>query len=453
MARATTRRTTKLLNATLRVGGAAAAGATGTLWIAKFATSPEADTRSWWRGRTVAASIGGFEGKSCAEAELSLAQSLKLAGVALDELLSAARLAWSGVEFAAESAAAAGRLGPETVRHWREVGALPDGSAQQQRPVPETQQTYAADVGGAAPVYLGRDTEAPRLSMEAILRTVASLRDEGAALVSGAVPEADVVKLRRRFRIASADGPLACPREVSGADVLAAARGARSPLEPSSGRRHFLIRGTELAEEEIVPLLAPLMPCVHRYFAEHRPDAFPGALLDIAVGGQHAHETLPRARQFLSECQVLISDPGAVNQIWHRDNRRSGLTFVIPLTDVDMEVGPTHLIPGSHRLDTGGEVGSFLHTLCGPFLRSGGAIAAAPLRAGDALVYDARILHRGLGNDAWSRCRAVIVLRLDCTDTPPPGATILQTSASRLTGTLLQSLGFLYRALPAPAGR
>ncbi|CAK8995291.1 Ankyrin-3 (ANK-3) (Ankyrin-G) [Durusdinium trenchii] len=49
---------------------------------------------------------------------------------------------------------------------------------------------------------------------------------------------------------------------------------------------------------------------------------------------------------YLSECQLLVSDPGAVNQIWHCDNLQPGLTMILPLTDVDEELGPTHLLPG-----------------------------------------------------------------------------------------------------------
>lgn len=106
--------------------------------------------------------------------------------------------------------------------------------------------------------------------------------------------------------------------EVPSREVLAL--GCSTPLEPSAGRRHFLLRGTDFAESSpqrkdrcmnrkaklhfcrpltmqctdffrcgcngaldfatrqvVVPLLAPMMPLCYRYFCENRPDASPGA--------------------------------------------------------------------------------------------------------------------------------------------------------------------------------
>lgn len=270
------------------------------------------------------------------------------------------------------------------------------------------------------------------------------------------MPEEAIRELRRRLRIFGVSGPLqstpdrsgfGCPAEVPTAEVLAAAPGAAAPLEPTLGRRHFLLRGTGLAEEGLGPLLAPLMPLIYRYFAENRHDAPPGSMLD----SPSATCTAPTPRLFLSECQLLVSDPGAEAQMWHRDNRQPGLTVILPLTDVDAEVGPTDLLPGTHRLVGGGASG--LLAAFSSLRGSSGAIAAAPLAPGDALLYDARLLHRGLGNTSYGRCRAVLVLRLDHDDTPPPGSSVPQTFAARVLGRFLQGLGALYSALPAPSRR
>lgn len=211
------------------------------------------------------------------------------------------------------------------------------------------------------------------------------------------------------------------------------------------------MRGTQLAEEEVVPLLAPVMPLVYRYFAEHRPDALPGYLFN-GGGGTDEGEAPPQpapapqnVRGFLSECQLLVTDPGAVPQIWHRDNRQPGLTVLMPLTDVDDEVGPTQLLPGTHHLVAGGAIRA-----TAALQRSGGSASAVPLVPGDLLVYDARLLHRGLGNMSYNRCRVIFAMRFDYTDTPPPGATVLQTQAARLVGALLDCLGSFYTLLPVP---
>ena len=57
-------------------------------------------------------------------------------------------------------------------------------------------------------------------------------------------------------------------------------------------------------------------------------------------------------------------------------------------------------------------------------------------------------MHRGLANRSFNRCRVVVVMRLDTLDTPPPGATVVQTAMLRLLGVVLQHLSALYKALP-----
>lgn len=372
-----------------------------------------------------------------------MVEELAQAGIALDKLRAAARTNWSGVELCAEVAVAAGALN-EALPRWRAASALePTARAPV---VPETRQTYGTDIGSAAPLYLGGLPATPRLEGEQLEAALESLRRDGAAVVAGVAEQAEVQRLRRKLRILGG-GPCGCPSEVATAELLAAMPGAAPPLEPTSGRRHFLLRGTGLAEAELVPLLAPLMPLVYRYFAEQRPDAPPGSLM---AAGAASPAAAAGPRLFLSECQLLVSDPGAVPQMWHRDNRRPGLTVLLPWTDVDHEVGPTQLLPGSHHLVARGSWSGRARAAAAALRDSAGAAAAAPLTPGDALVYDARVLHRGLGNSSYGRCRVVLVLRIDYGDSPPPGASVLQTQAGRVAGRALQGLGALYAALPVP---
>merc|ERR1719244_1810416 len=94
------------------------------------------------------------------------------------------------------------------------------------------------------------------------------------------------------------------------------------------------------------------MPLAYSYFAEQRPDVPPGSLIGPPKAAM-VREPLPTPRLFLSECQLLVSDPGAAPQIWHRDNRQPGLTMILPLTEVDDSVGPTQLLPGTHHMMSG----------------------------------------------------------------------------------------------------
>lgn len=404
------------------------------IWGSKVAAPPEeGGSGNWWRRHTRRAKAFA----AAASAEATWLSALGTAGLGADELRVGIRR-WTGIELLAEREAIAGRS-EDALRavfdRLRSSGLLSLEPGPE--PSPETRKMYGCDVGSAAPCYLGRRDETPRIASEEVEGILGCLRDDGIAVVSDVVEEAEVRELRRRLRVLGSGST--CPSEVLGGEVLAAARGAAPPLTPSDGRRHFLVRGTALAEDQIMPLLAPLLPLAYRYFAQERPDALPGAFFSGATPAKNQ-------RLFLSECQVLVSDPGAVRQIWHRDNRRPGLTFILPLTDVDEEVGPTQLLPGTHHLVSPGGASAALAALG----RSSGAVSGAPLKPGAVLIYDARTLHRGLENSSYNRCRVVVVLRLDCGDTPPPGESVAQTATARAAGALLHSVGAVYAALPAP---
>mmetsp|Transcript_93863 Transcript_93863/g.270426 ORF Transcript_93863/g.270426 Transcript_93863/m.270426 type:complete len:180 (-) Transcript_93863:103-642(-) len=179
------------------------------------------------------------------------------------------------------------------------------------------------------------------------------------------------------------------------------------------------------------------MHLIYRYFGEHRPEI---------MAATCPEGRLSDARIFLAECQLLVTDPGAVPQIWHADNLKPGLTVLVPFTDVDAEVGPTELLPGTHHFADSGGVAAAAAAL----LRSGGARTPPPLSPGDVLVYDSRLWHRGMGNGSIGRCRVVLATRFDVSDTPPPGATLLQTQEVRVVGRILGLLSSVYSALPVP---
>jgi hypothetical protein len=66
--------------------------------------------------------------------------------------------------------------------------------------------------------------------------------------------------------------------------------------------------------------------------------------------------------------------------------------------------------------------------------------------AGDAILYDARIFHRGRGNTSLEAVgnvdRPVLVLRWDASNTPPPGAGLIGTSVNRHVGSMMYAILF-----------
>jgi hypothetical protein len=155
----------------------------------------------------------------------------------------------------------------------------------------------------------------------------------------------------------------------------------------------------------------------------------------------------------LTQLQFLNAKPGSENQIWHRDNIAPGVTILVALCDVRNK-GPTELILKSHLQEqsfwaslqrewndalTGSKSGLSEQV-------SSGHPLLACLKAGDAVLYDSRVLHRGRGfpgtNDiegAEDGCddRPVLVLRWDALATPPPGAGLIVTTTNAYMGSIL----------------
>ena len=126
----------------------------------------------------------------------------------------------------------------------------------------------------------------------------------------------------------------------------------------------------------------------------------------------------PRAR--LALLGAVVARPGAQEQAWHADGAHlflertphlppHCLNVFIPLIDLTLDVGPTELCLGSHRLTA---------KLTAPYDPAATNLAAigftgtpipALARAGSAIIFDYRLLHRALPNPS-SRDRPILYL-------------------------------------------
>jgi len=95
----------------------------------------------------------------------------------------------------------------------------------------------------------------------------------------------------------------------------------------------------------------------------------------------------------LAHVGTMLSMPGSKNQPWHQDGPALNADFAcnhlpahalnvfVPLVDVDVPLGPTEFVPGTHRRwDLPSQ-----------------SLVLTP-RAGQPLIFDYRVKHRGLGN-------------------------------------------------------
>lgn len=137
-------------------------------------------------------------------------------------------------------------------------------------------------------------------------------------------------------------------------------------------------------------LKLPLAPIVRKALREllFGPTSHLGAALMSLAGGSEAE---------LWELAAIISAPGAVPQVVHRDTEYSEepclFTAFVALHDVSREMGPTRFLLGSHtqaaqmRFDS--DPAAFLSTADS---------VVSILKTGDASLFDSRLLHCGGAN-------------------------------------------------------
>ncbi|CBZ55294.1 hypothetical protein NCLIV_057170 [Neospora caninum Liverpool] len=258
---------------------------------------------------------------------------------------------------------------------------------------------------------------------------------------------------------------------------------------PTTGRLHCLLRGTLLeaplvdAQRVWMPLVFSYLPCEGRGAYTPEPDetltkvwktkgprgegrpAGDAGKLENSRGGDEIDdgEADPKKgllavsklgkRVYVSDMQSVDADPLAITQPWHRDTSARGLTVLVPLCDITEANGPTELLPRSHTLCPSKPLGwraqaglwrAFLSSL---FCESGGSWRPT-LKAGDLLIYDSRVVHRGLGNNTW-HSRPVLAFRYDYEDQPPPGEYAKRWKSQRtfLFGRAVERLLGLYNQL------
>mmetsp|Transcript_21452 Transcript_21452/g.39314 ORF Transcript_21452/g.39314 Transcript_21452/m.39314 type:complete len:204 (-) Transcript_21452:185-796(-) len=191
----------------------------------------------------------------------------------------------------------------------------------------------------------------------------------------------------------------------------------------------FFLRGTAL-ESLVSDVQAGLLPLVWEHLSK------------IA-----AERGLPQTkRAYLSEVQLLITDPCASEQFWHADNISAGLSVVVPLTSVKTDTGAIQLMYGTHHLfnEELSQPRRWLNFLSS-FLSVDG-LEAVTMQAGDALVYDSRVIHKTGANESFNRTRVDLVFRYDFER--PPGVTWFGTTVITFVGKGLGLLQGMYSCIP-----
>jgi ectoine hydroxylase-related dioxygenase (phytanoyl-CoA dioxygenase family) len=89
--------------------------------------------------------------------------------------------------------------------------------------------------------------------------------------------------------------------------------------------------------------------------------------------------------------------PGSQSQHWLRDGPDEGyIDCFVPLIDLNEGIGPTAIQPNTHTSTSNAEEAAYGDNILVPLLKKG-----------DALLFDYRTIHCGLGNSSLSTIRTL----------------------------------------------
>jgi hypothetical protein len=145
-------------------------------------------------------------------------------------------------------------------------------------------------------------------------------------------------------------------------------------------------------------------PC----FAAVGDDAKLLAVLDAVIGGPVLTRRGDICRLVLPNALHLTTPPHQDH--WYTGGTTNLWTVWIPLTDVPLELGPLAVLPGSHTRGLLPHDGTGAGRQ-GVHVPADAAFAAAPLAAGDAIVFNGLTVHRALPNVTRDRVRLSVDYR------------------------------------------
>lgn len=220
--------------------------------------------------------------------------------------------------------------------------------------------------------------------------------EDGVALMRGLVPGALLGTVNEVMRARAAQVMAALGNRPIG---IGSRDGYRELVQRSPGRFDV-----PMQERDLLPIwggrgsLAPEVPWLAAVRAVLGPDARP------------------------SFCGVVFSRPGSPAQQWHIDSPHEAVearpahavNVLLALSDIPLAAGPTEVARGTHRLtnhlqhpgldrddllyQSSNEITPAMLRPAGPTELEATQSAAQAMAAGDCLLFDDRILHRGLAN-------------------------------------------------------
>lgn len=150
---------------------------------------------------------------------------------------------------------------------------------------------------------------------------------------------------------------------------------------------------------------------------------------------------------YLSELQLLNNEPLSDKQTYHVDNGYNGISIIVPLNKINKESGNFEFFTGTHLFSSlqnkslKHKIKTFKQFLKVYYITKGSSFIP-DVKEQDLIIYDSRILHRGLSNNLWMK-NSSLIYRYDYKKYPPPGQNFIDIFSYNIIGKCISFFNFL----------
>ncbi|KYO02235.1 hypothetical protein PGSY75_0503900 [Plasmodium gaboni] len=150
---------------------------------------------------------------------------------------------------------------------------------------------------------------------------------------------------------------------------------------------------------------------------------------------------------YLSELQLLNNEPLSDTQTYHVDNGYNGISIIVPLNKINEQSGNFEFFTGTHLFSSlqnkslKHKIKTFKQFLNVYYITKGSSFIP-DVNEQDLIIYDSRILHRGLSNNLWMK-NSSLIYRYDYKKYPPPGQNFIDIFSYNIIGKCISFFNFL----------
>ncbi|KAI4839779.1 hypothetical protein MKS88_001681 [Plasmodium brasilianum] len=225
-------------------------------------------------------------------------------------------------------------------------------------------------------------------------------------------------------------------------------------LRPTRGRQYCILRNSRISDT-FVNIQQYWMNIIYSYLPVglyenifHLFDK--DVLLKLNKINSLHIKTEQTDKIFLSELQLLNNEPLSETQSYHVDNGLSGISVILPLSTINMESGNfeffigTHLFSSFKKKKIKEKILTFKKFMNIYYKTGSSFIPTVSER--DLIIYDSRILHRGLSNNLWVK-NSSLIYRYDYKKYPAPGQDFIDIFSYIVIGKCISTFNLLGKYL------